>query len=258
MKTRIKADPRLMFFRDAPYIQPAQWIADRKRRGIDAVAICYSNATRQKLNTMIRDALGLVTLSQETGNTLVKGDAILSRGNYGSLVTGEIAQVTSTTMRLFTVAGRYLVKKRSFGDLTPFPLLEVTLKGYPLPVYVHPGTMGQPRNVWRDALQPVSIHERVLEQAANDIGKSPGLLNQEIGGPPADRIVYVDYGHAITAHSAQGSQWPAVAGIWDGPCWGMWHNEREVALRWLYTLVTRTSHEAAIYSILPANKPQVY
>jgi exodeoxyribonuclease-5 len=55
-------------------------------------------------------------------------------------------------------------------------------------------------------------------------------------------MVPMDYGYALTVHKAQGSQWERVTLCDDG--FGSW--ERNLRQQWLYTAITRASHELTI------------
>jgi ATP-dependent exoDNAse (exonuclease V) alpha subunit len=62
-------------------------------------------------------------------------------------------------------------------------------------------------------------------------------------------ILHLDWGYAITAHKAQGSQWGSVAVIDD------WKGGRMNATRrkWLYTAITRAAHSLAILDVNEEN-----
>ena len=57
----------------------------------------------------------------------------------------------------------------------------------------------------------------------------------------------LDWGYAITVHSAQGSSWPRVAVI-DEPRM-KYAMDKEEYNRWLYTAITRAEESVTIYSI---------
>ena len=57
--------------------------------------------------------------------------------------------------------------------------------------------------------------------------------------PPFDYQIF-DYGYVLTAHKAQGSEWPAVAVVNESFVFG------EMARRWLYTAITRASERLTI------------
>jgi exodeoxyribonuclease-5 len=56
--------------------------------------------------------------------------------------------------------------------------------------------------------------------------------------------IEADWGYAITAHKAQGSEWRNVMVIDDG--FGMWRDGPEVRKRWLYTAATRASEKLTV------------
>jgi exodeoxyribonuclease V len=83
---------------------------------------------------------------------------------------------------------------------------------------------------------------RLLRSSAGD-GIAPE--DDRLGGYPD-----LNYGYAITCHSAQGSQWESAAVIDESFCWK--GNER---CRWLYTAVTRAAKElTVVYRPRPPRK----
>lgn len=86
-------------------------------------------------------------------------------------------------------------------------------------------------------LTDLRLDGEVFEQYANvDAAQAPLRYNRN--------KVPVDYGYTLTVHKAQGSEWDSVCLVDDGFAW------RDPALRaqWLYTAITRASHNLMIYS----------
>lgn len=66
------------------------------------------------------------------------------------------------------------------------------------------------------------------------------LKTPEFKGRLPDTITIWDYGYCLTAHKAQGSEWPKVAVIEE--CW-----KGIDAVRWRYTTITRASQKLGYY-----------
>ena len=56
-------------------------------------------------------------------------------------------------------------------------------------------------------------------------------------------VLHMTFANAITVHKAQGSEWKSVALVDESWCW---KREGDTSRRWLYTGITRASHEIAI------------
>jgi len=54
----------------------------------------------------------------------------------------------------------------------------------------------------------------------------------------------LDFGYALTVHKAQGSEWPDVCLVDDGFA----SRDPDVRSRWLYTAITRASHNFMLYT----------
>ena len=78
--------------------------------------------------------------------------------------------------------------------------------------------------------------ELVLDDFAFRLYSDPAA--KRVGRADAPQF---DFGHCITAHKAQGSEWPAVA-VWDD---GLFYGRGEDRRRWAYTAVTRASERLA-------------
>ena len=64
---------------------------------------------------------------------------------------------------------------------------------------------------------------------------------------PKSNWLHVDYGYALTVHSAQGSQWENIGFAWDEAFKRSRKRDRLDSRRMLYTAITRASKRAAIF-----------
>jgi AAA domain-containing protein len=69
------------------------------------------------------------------------------------------------------------------------------------------------------------------------------------GAIDPDTVAVFDFGEALTCQAMQGSQAKHVGAILDSAFWGCWKHAREDGLKWIYTAVTRTEDQLALFSI---------
>lgn len=67
-------------------------------------------------------------------------------------------------------------------------------------------------------------------------------LEYKMGGQDRRWMVPMDFGYALTAHKAQGSQWDRVIVCDDGFGW----NDKKLKTQWLYTAITRARQELVV------------
>jgi exodeoxyribonuclease-5 len=76
--------------------------------------------------------------------------------------------------------------------------------------------------------------------ASNLVSKAPFIEDEPILWSEHDNMEFFDYAYAITAHKAQGSQWPNVFVKDEGVSF------RQDRWRWLYTAVTRAEQNVLV------------
>jgi hypothetical protein len=214
---------------------------------VDRTMIAYTNELRQGLNRMARGVYGLEA-------PLVPGEPLLSFSNTAGLVNGEQATVLSAApicrseddqveRALNAVyTGRNIDILRVEVDtgfcrkrLFVFPaLLQVEHKQ----VTAARNTLLEPflsklesANLLDERGRPISVYT-AMRRGARSI--SIDLLNAFFA------IADVQYGYALTAHKAQGSQWKQVMVFVDRSLRGAAQREgQDFMRRWLYTAASR-------------------
>jgi hypothetical protein len=63
------------------------------------------------------------------------------------------------------------------------------------------------------------------------------------------RVWNVDYGECVTGHAMQGSQADHVAVVCDRSFWGLWLKDRVAGMKWMYTAMTRTTDQLALFRV---------
>lgn len=178
-------------------------------------AICFSNRLRHTLNEKIRAAKGL------PHNTLKKGETIVCTANVRITPPGEQRSV----LKFFN--GEILTLAEDAPDAASFysPVL-LKFEG------------GKQQRSWPFWL-PDFWNERESTRWENKILMLRGT-NQLWGHPMA-----ADYSYTLTAHKAQGSEWPNVA-VFDQRSTLLRALGDTMALRWLYTALTRAQERCLI------------
>lgn len=225
------------------------WLVAARREKKSATMVCYTNATRKTMNIRVRDALGLSQAAAQTGVPIQPGDILIVRGNGGRYFNGEMLDVTASKLTYWTLFTEYNERK---GTLTRGPdlqVVELTVEGSSLPVYVLPEGIGMDYSRFRDLRVPIQRSFNILQRYADGRGISvAALAEQEHCLSPQD-ILPVDWGQVITAHVSQGSQWDHGGVLWERACWGMWSHDRATGIRWLYTAASRFKKSLSLFSL---------
>lgn len=212
---RRSALPRRMGNRFSGNDQAVRLYLDRYKRGVhDRVTIVsLSNQYANECNALIRAELGF------TGSLAV-GDTVILTQNYqsmGYVASGEAGVVTALDGRLHRVADLHFQEVEiAFGDGTGQP---VTVRSL----------------VLMEALRaPITREQRKTLFAAEMRNNEAFRKGKDIRFSVYLSALQLRYGHAITCHKAQGSEWDTV--ILNTWC-------RPLDLRFLYTGITRARHE---------------
>lgn len=201
-------------------------VVDRDRGGAlildvmkqnDGVVLCYKNDTRQWLNERVRGGTGPL----REGEPLV-----VLRNNYGlNLFNGEIVFFDGWEWRSETA--HQLRDARAGVDVQVHHGIACLRRedGEPLHAIMEDG----------DKRQTLRVASPVLARQAAGICKLAAMA-RDIGAP----FLLTDYGYTLTAHKAQGSQWPRTVVLSEASL----NYKYEDSRRWLYTALTRAQHEA--------------
>lgn len=190
-------------------------LLDARARGLDTSAITYRNEMRQRINERVRRALGRT-------EPIEPKDRLLVRTNHRGLgrMNGEVLLVETVTPWAETFAGLEAIARQR---ATPFErgLLEVrTACG--ITALVHPSAIGMDRLEFQKTLwtnrQP-----------------NPKFL----AATQPYHHLHVDYGEALTVHTAQGSEFDDVIFVLDGASRWRAQQDPEMARRLCYTAATR-------------------
>lgn len=241
----------------ADYIEQFIQACDLSDFAMNRALIAYTNELRQGLNKMARGVYGLE-------EPLVVGEPLLSFSNTAGLVNGEQATVISTS-RI----------SRSLDDKVEFALnavysgrgidilrVEVDTGFCKKRVFVFPALLQadhkqavQARSLALDPLlakletanllddrgRPISIYMALRRNARPPM---LDLLNAFFA------IADVQYGYALTAHKAQGSQWKQVMVFVDKSLRGAAQREgQDFMRRWLYTAASRCQTHVKVCSL---------
>lgn len=250
----IQADQRLTLAKYVSIETPVDWLVNHRRANRDATLICYTNRTRQTVNALVRDRLGLVAESQRLNIPVVPRDLMLCRVNNANLGLMNGTLFTVRDVKLQNVAVyRRIDSRGKLVDRDDVPMLEIfTDDGI---LWAHPRAIGATHIIHRDLMRDITRTARlVIDYIRQKTGETPAPWEveeylQDYDALSPEVTVHLDYGQCITGHASQGSQWDSVGGIWEGACWAMWHKERDTAIRWLYTLCTRAAQNLALFTI---------
>ena len=149
-------------YQDASLDAPAQWLADRRKSGIDATLICYTNALRKTLNDRVRALSGNEALAAELGTGIVAGDRlmVLSNNKGLGLMNGEtftvrkVEWMPAKSKNVLAGARKQICKDRE--------ILIVWLEGRDEAVYVPTDTFGDEFREFKSFIKP---HERAWQSA---------------------------------------------------------------------------------------------
>lgn len=194
----------------------AAWLARRRKAGTDAAIIVHSNDLRRQVNHGTRAELGLSSAETNFDRLLQVGEPVLVR-------RGE------KELGLFT------------GDVHPFNGWE------PDPI------VPSSRDKWgRGTLKGkvgnavVRLEPSVLQYGVEQ--KTVKRPNDEAmdseGKAVLPRYLNAEYGYALTAHAAQGSEWKEVLVVLSKSLFAI--RDESERIRWLYTAVTRGRNVTAI------------
>jgi exodeoxyribonuclease-5 len=177
--------------------------------------VCWRNVVRKKVNARVRQALDF------TDPLPVPGDIVVCRNNYSDwLLNGTQATVVSFNW----VKG------------TRFAKAELEVAG-------------------RDVLADVDMVRFVADQLPSTVREQADSL-RGVFVPPDDEDAgaALTFGYAITAHTAQGGEWPCVAVVDErAAVWGVANKEHQAdkatlppddaCRRWAYTAITRAQSQ---------------
>jgi len=197
-------------------VQPkgfAQAAAETVRAG--GVVISYTNKARHKTNSIVRAQLGHRSPMPQPGEPLVLTRNV---GDLG-LFNGE----------LVTFDGWHrLPMVRCFGNAAKQKTTAQT---------VGTATLAGDRKAWvcLDAFLELEGHHAMRWW--------PPWLEQKLGLIESVPLVLANYGYCLTAHKAQGSEWPSVLVLVEPQA----RLHTVEGQRWFYTAITRASRSAAVY-----------
>lgn len=241
----------------AAYIEEFVRACDLADFAMDRTLITYTNELRQGLNSLAR---GVYSLSAP----LVVGEPLLSFSNTAGLVNGEQA-----TVRAVAPITRSLDDKVEFclnavysGRGIDLLRAEVDTGFCQKRVFVFPALLQAEHK------QVAQMRTMVLEpliaklEAANlldDRGRPLSVFTAMRRGAKPQMIdllnaffsiADVQYGYALTAHKAQGSQWKQVMVFVDKSLRGAAYREgQDFMRRWLYTAVSRCQTHVKVCSL---------
>jgi len=212
----------------------AEHAGEAYAKGEDIVALAYTNATRNKLNAMIRASF-LRHQGIETTAEVHDGEPIQCIANNKTLglMNGEVFRATNPRA-VDGSPGIVAVSHTTLGDLYLIP----ELFGAPFGEFsfqthrdvnrcerARKDWLATGKTQWPDFDDYLAFH---------------GTIN-------ATRFVHVDYGYAMTVHKSQGSQWDEVIYVWERATWGMAYHDATAFNEHLYTGITRASKRLTIY-----------
>ena len=200
--------------------------------------ICHKNSTRHELNNRIRERLGI------TFETVQKGEPLMILANNYTLdiYNGEIVEVLSEPTLLGDKP--VAVRDRFANESLNFWFYQTTIKTN---LGVHPVVFGD-REVFGSSGK---IGMKFIARAGQDLSRSLVLNDLRAEGPLSyedlrsvrgSECLNANLGYALTAHKAQGSEFPAVNVCVEG---SVRMHERD-GRRWLYTAVTRAKNNVRV------------
>ncbi|MCB9689903.1 MAG: AAA family ATPase [Alphaproteobacteria bacterium] len=118
---------------------------------------------------------------------------------------------------------------------------------------VHPTEMFD-RPVLVLSLAGLSREVRVFSEHLNDRGRGVWATRKQVSARRWDRyrFLHLWHGHALTVHSAQGSQWSDVAFVVDGALLRQARTDPDGVRRLVYTAVTRASERLVVFDLVDA------
>lgn len=205
----------------------ARWLVEKMHAGEDAVVLCWTNRTRQRINLLARHVLEI-----PSDDKLVEGDRIVVLMNSKAL--GMMNGETFTVSRLepFDPSSRI-----------PPEFRETILgqKGRTFPTRVHMKSAGR-----STALLTVPEAVGVPMQTFKEVSKrwEPWIHRSAWGA--------IDHGYALTVHKSQGSEFDHVCFVIDGFTKRQAmrsHADLEMMRRLTYTAVTRAKRGLLVLDV---------
>lgn len=201
--------------------------------------ICHRNATRHRLNNEIRQELGITTEKVQKGEPLM-----VLLNNYGlDVYNGEIVTVLEEPKLLgdkpVVVSDRFVNESLNMW----FYRTRIDTPEGPRPVLFADrevfGTSGKIGTKFiRRSGMDFSRHLKLEDMRA----EGAGISYQELEEVKGDEVVNCNLGYALTAHKAQGSEFPEVLVAIEDSI--RMHSSE--GRRWLYTALTRAKKSVKI------------
>lgn len=246
--------------------EAANWLANCRKERKDATLISFTNKARRSLNYEVRLLRGLVAESRKTRRRLVHADRVLvlANNNQAKTVNGEVLIVEDSWFPEggLRELGMIWVKLWKRGK---FLIMQDTIDADNLD-----------QNGWKDIFSPYTDPyvkaEGIIRDVESDdprgnysrreVQKARMVTDEELTAEerfdkfqaiaPRD-LLFVDYGECITGHKSQGSQWKDVGVIWDFSAKRLFNEGTSrdplEGVRWLYTVVTRTSQNLIVFEV---------
>lgn len=216
---------RYIFDRMTPLSTVAEHIGHAHERDAakgewpESVILCYTNRARQRFNTLARAARGF------------------GKHGNGALVKGEVVRVMSTNYKHDVRNGELLrvIDPGRFYQDNNQPCHEGLVLERP------DGTLATKAPI---KTGPIGFIRRDYEDRLTRIkGKSFARRHTK------SDWLHLDYGYAMTCHSAQGSEWRSV-GVYLESALGRHAHKKEAdfVARWTYTAVTRAAHSCYVFT----------
>lgn len=190
-------------------------------------AICHRNQTRHDLNERIRKSLGYTDTWPEAGEPIM-----IVKNNYDlNVFNGEVYKITYDGTRYSNEIDvmNYTTKKhRRFSGQ------EVSIDG-----------MGRPVMLCREQIfgQAKEFSDSSISHGFKKwIRRRKYLSDSEDWRANTPIHASANFGYVLTAHKAQGSEWPEVLVIMENSINPEWGDGR----KWLYTSLTRGSKSVKI------------
>lgn len=194
-------------------------------------AICHRNNTRHELNSRIRKSLGFTDTWVQPGEPLM-----VIKNNYDlNVFNGEVFRVTSDGTRYLNeveVTNYQTKKHRRFSGQS----LEIEDIERPIMV-CRDQVFGTLNGDFSDGNVQGGFNKWIRRQK---FIKAMSGNDEWAGNPPS--FVCANFGYVLTAHKAQGSEWPEVLVIMENSINPEWGDGR----KWVYTAITRATSKVRI------------
>ncbi|MCX7817860.1 MAG: AAA family ATPase [Kiritimatiellae bacterium] len=223
---------------------PAGWAAHLRERGMaSAVVITDSNARALRYNRAIRAELhGTPSAPPQPGDRLI----IAANSHYNELplLNGDLVEIVAADREVEIVQQPLAARDRDSGRrVIPLMFRRVVIR----PPSASPTTKlelrilentldSEERDISRLEHQALYVHFRQRYRSLDP--RSPDFIST-LFRDPWFTALRVKYAYALTAHKAQGGEWPRV--LVDMAT--VWHPATATWFRWAYTAVTRAREE---------------